>query len=326
MEVTRNKSSREVAEAFLTYLHSPDADCNAVQADDAPMPVGMDESCRYLVSLENDGIPNVPLIGEAHFRRCYRNIPFHVHPGCYEVTLCLRGNLEYECRGRRYRFQPGDIFAVGPDIPHRPISAPKGFRRYRLLFKMPARETRWLGFSAEEARWLINGIRAIDVRHFSDTGEVRSGFQRVMRIIREIPASTPERRIKLKVAVAQLLLSIVSLINRPLNAYCSNKIKFVVDEMRLHPERKYPVDEIAARLNMSVSTLLHRFKQVTGLPPHAFLTECRIEFAKACLQKSVPVEVVARRTGYISPKQFSAVFHRFTGMPPSRWRKGKKNN
>lgn len=319
MEAKRNRTSREVAEAFLTCLGSQAARKYADATGHALTPVALDENSRFLVSLEDDGIPCIPLIGEAHFRRRYRDVPLHMHPGCYEFTLCLRGNLEYECRGKKYRFHPGDVFAVGPDVPHRITAFPKGFRRYRMLLKMKAGDGRILGFPAEESKWIKESLRAKEVNHFSDTGEVRRGFQRVMSFIREMPENTPERRIKLKVSVAQLLLSIIAQANRPLHAQGCNKVETVVDEMRIHPERKYSVDEIAVRLNMNATSFLHKFKSATGLPPHAFLAECRIHKAKELLLNSVSVSATAHRCGFTSVKHFATVFRRFTGLPPSKW-------
>ena len=251
--IKSGKTSREVAEAYLVCFENAHRKVASSTIEDKLTPVALDESSRYLVSLEDVGIPCVPLIGESHFRRRYRNVRYHMHPGCYEFTLCLRGNIEYECRGKTYRFHPGDIFAVGPGIPHRTSSFPKGLRRYRMLFKMGTGDKQILGFSAEETRWIIRSIRAIGVGHFSDTGEVRRGFQRVMQIEREAHRSAPERRIKLKVAIAQLILSIISLANQPLQTYPGNKVKMVIEEMRSHPEREYSMDDILSRLRMSAS-------------------------------------------------------------------------
>ena len=134
-----------------------------------------------------------------------------------------------------------------------------------------------------------------------------------------VGCTTPERRIKLKVSVAQLLLSIIAQANRPLHAQGCNKVETVVDEMRIHPERKYSVDEIAVRLNMNATSFLHKFKSATGLPPHAFLAECRIHKAKELLLNAVSVSATAHRCGFTSVKHFATVFRRFTGQPPSKW-------
>ena len=315
----RRKSSHEVAEAYLVRLEDAHGAGSLSTPENILTPVALDESSRYLVSLEDDGIPCIPLIGESHFRRRYRNAQLHMHPGCYEFTLCLRGNIEYVCRGKTYRFHPGDIFAVGPGIPHRTSSFPKGLRRYRLLFKMETGSSGILGFSEEETKWMIRSIRSIGVRRFSDTGEVRRGFQRVMQIIGEMPPDSPERRIKLKVVIAELLLSIISLANQPLQIHPANKVDMVIEEMRSHPEREYSIDDILSRVHMSASSFSHKFKHATGLPPHAFLAECRMHRAKELLSNDVSVSATAHRCGFVSTKHFSTVFRNFTGMAPSKW-------
>lgn len=317
---TAGRSTRDIAAAFIVYLEERKQD-QVSAAENMLTPVGADENSRYLVSLEDDGISCIPLIGEAHFRRRYRNAPLHMHPGCYEFTLCMRGHMEYECRGKKYRFYPGDIFAVGPDVPHRTLSFPKGLRRYRVLFRLPSNHERILCLPKDETEWLMNEFRSKEVWHCSDVGDsVRSGFQAILGIIRNIPQGTPERRMKLRISVVQLLLSIISAAKAPVQIHSANSLMMLADEMRSHPEREYSIDDIVSRLHMSSSSFLHKFKRATGLPPHTFLVECRMQKAKELLSNDVSVAATAHRCGFVSVKHFSTVFRHFTGVSPSRWK------
>ncbi len=284
--------------------------------------VSEDESCRFLAY---DGFSCIPLIGEARFSRRYRDVPLHIHKGMTEITLCLRGNIQYECRGREYSFLPGDIFAVGPGIPHRPTSFPKGFHRYRILFRPPKRGERLLGFSWDDTQFLSQRLETIGVGHFYDaTGDVRCGFQRTLRLLRQpVPADDTEKRemaFRLKVYIADLLLAILRSAQGSVRVPPAVAVKRISEEMRDSPESEYALDVLAERLGMSVSTFMNHFKHITGLPPHTFLTECRIERAKEYIRKNMPVETAAHRVGYASPKQFATVFLRITGMPPSKWK------
>ena len=55
----------------------------------------MDTPERRVVSLEPDGIWCLPVLGYDCYRKQWAQPPFHVHEECLEVTLCLRGELEF---------------------------------------------------------------------------------------------------------------------------------------------------------------------------------------------------------------------------------------
>ena len=303
----------------------PAASDAAHRSDGAALPsVRDDRSCRRLLALDKEGIRCVPLLGEARFQRRYRDIAFHVHEGCIEVTLCLRGNLEYECGGKTYRFRPGDVFVAGLDVPHRPKSYPKGLHRYRLLFRPPCGRASVLGLPKRESAWLVERLLALGTCQFTDNGKVRAGFQRALSAYDDRTGEPDGRRLRLRVAVADLLLATVEASCERERVLPANRVRRLIEEMRRNPEGAYGVDDLSARLQMSASSLQHRFRRLTGLPPHAFLTECRMEAAKRMLSERKPVEVVAHRLGYASPKHFSGLFRRFVGCAPSKWMPAKR--
>jgi AraC-like DNA-binding protein len=65
--------------------------------------------------------------------------------------------------------------------------------------------------------------------------------------------------------------------------------------------------------------MLIRFKRLTGLPPHAFLLERRIDCAKEMLASGMSVVSVAHRLGFSSSQHFSGQFKAITGMSPTGW-------
>jgi AraC-like DNA-binding protein len=63
------------------------------------------------------------------------------------------------------------------------------------------------------------------------------------------------------------------------------------------------------------------FKRCYGRTPHKYLTERRMEAAKALLAANTPVAETCHRVGFDSPNTFSATFKKYTGVSPSTWRK-----
>ena len=81
------------------------------------------------------------------------------------------------------------------------------------------------------------------------------------------------------------------------------------------------VRELASQVHMSPFHFARRFKQAVGTPPHAYITQVRIERAKRLLAgTNLPLIEVATRVGYRTQAHFTGVFHRYAGTTPRAFR------
>jgi len=78
---------------------------------------------------------------------------------------------------------------------------------------------------------------------------------------------------------------------------------------------------VSQALAMSPWHFAHAFRQSTGLPPHQFVLERRIEQAKSLLRETdLPITEIAHRIGCASHSHFSVLFRRTTGQTPRDYR------
>lgn len=85
------------------------------------------------------------------------------------------------------------------------------------------------------------------------------------------------------------------------------------------------VRELALHVHMSPFHFARRFKQAVGTPPHAYITQERMERAKRLLARSnLPLIEVATRVGYRTQAHFTGVFHRYVGTTPRSYRVGAR--
>jgi len=78
---------------------------------------------------------------------------------------------------------------------------------------------------------------------------------------------------------------------------------------------------VAQALAMSPWHFAHAFRQTTGLPPHRFVLERRIERAKSLLRETdLSITEIAHRIGCASHSHFSVLFRRKTGQTPRDYR------
>lgn len=282
----------------------------------------MDTPERRVVSLEPDGILCMPVLGYDCYRKQWAQPPMHVHEECLEVTLCLRGDLEFETKSRIYPFKPGSMFVTGPKDVHRLRSYPKGMSKLWFLFRIPDKDFPLLNLPCDEARTLLRDLMQLPNRLFAGSDEVRRLFKKLFREYDTLPHGTPGRSLRLRSTVLALLLSVIEAAKVPSRDRVEVRLRNLVDEMREHPEHDYPIDKTAERLGLSPSSLLVRFKRLTGSPPHAFLLSQRIAKAKEMLSSAVPVAVVAHRLGFSSSQHFSNHFKAATGASPTKWVQG----
>ena len=85
--------------------------------------------------------------------------------------------------------------------------------------------------------------------------------------------------------------------------------------------RALPLAELSAEAHMSQYHFARLFKESTGLPPHRFVVQRRIERARALLLDGhLSIDAIARAVGFRTRSHFSMVFHRHTGSPPTVYR------
>jgi AraC-like DNA-binding protein len=77
---------------------------------------------------------------------------------------------------------------------------------------------------------------------------------------------------------------------------------------------------LAAGVGMSPSRLIRVFTALFGTTPHQFRTQARLDRARERLSGGASVTDVCMEAGFTSLGSFSALFTRWTGTSPSRYR------
>ena len=83
-----------------------------------------------------------------------------------------------------------------------------------------------------------------------------------------------------------------------------------------------PLADIAFACGLSVSQFTRAFKQTTGVAPHRWLIQYRVEIAKQHLaDRSMRLTDVALACGFADQSHLTRVFAAHTGLTPAAWRR-----
>jgi len=96
----------------------------------------------------------------------------------------------------------------------------------------------------------------------------------------------------------------------------------VIERLRSDSDADVSLDALASDAGLSRFHFCRAFKESTGLSPHAWLRQYRLEQAMNMLRNTdVSIVAVAAELGYASQTAFAAAFRRLTGETPSEWRR-----
>lgn len=86
-----------------------------------------------------------------------------------------------------------------------------------------------------------------------------------------------------------------------------------------HFRERLSVEQLAAEVGMSPSSLHEHFRAVTAMTPLQFQKQLRLQDARSLmLAQDIDVATAAFRVGYESPTQFSREYRRYFGESPAR--------
>lgn len=232
------------------------------------------------------------------FVRYDHDFPRHAHD-FFTLGVFLRGNGELYCRGARWPAGDGTVLAVPPDEAHEAVPSRGGWT-YDVMY--PSREL---------ARLVSDDMETVDSPRFErpvfDDPDLAREILGVHRLLRSTDSLAAEER----------LLSVLRrLIERHATPHASSHPRaiYAVARAREVLTDRYaehiPLAQLAAACAVSPFHLIRVFRDVVGMPPHAFQTQVRANRARDMLRRGEPSSRVAHECGFADQSHFTRTFKR----------------
>jgi AraC-like DNA-binding protein len=112
-------------------------------------------------------------------------------------------------------------------------------------------------------------------------------------------------------------------ISRDPGALSDRELKQVVEYMHARIGDDLDLARLAALVNLSKYHFLRMFAKATGVTPHRYLVDLRLQHGADLLRtnRAMSVKQIAMTCGYRSPSQFAASFRRRYGLLPTQYRR-----
>jgi AraC family transcriptional regulator len=102
------------------------------------------------------------------------------------------------------------------------------------------------------------------------------------------------------------------------------KVRRVEEFVRENLDRDLSLAELAEAANLSQFHFARAFRRTTGITPHEFLMQKRIELAKDLLANSnLPIVEISNRSGFKNQSHFTNLFRKLNRLTPKHWREIK---
>ncbi|MEU8470173.1 AraC family transcriptional regulator [Streptomyces sp. NPDC029006] len=115
-------------------------------------------------------------------------------------------------------------------------------------------------------------------------------------------------------------------VSEPRGPLTVTQLKTIHEYIHAHLAARITLEDLALQVSLSRYHFLRLFKQTTGMTPHQYLTQQRMEAAKHWLRtRKHPVGRIGQMCGYATAAHFSRAFRKYVGVSPSDYRGSFEN-
>jgi AraC-like DNA-binding protein len=232
----------------------------------------------------------------------------------YTIPVIVAGAEGYRYRGSDYVAEAGGVPIINPGELHTGSKAVDAGWRYRVIYAPVdfiqdlARE---LSGKPQALPWFAPGVIRDD--------DLATRLARAHCLL-ESDSDPLAAEAAMLDALSTLLVRYAQTQPEP-SRIATDDARVAIMQERLTDNLLGPVTlaEVAQAAGLSPFHAARLFTQTTGLPPHAWRNQVRLQRSLAPLRAGVSVTNVAAASGFTDQSHFTRHFRRMFGVPPGRW-------
>ncbi len=230
----------------------------------------------------------------------------------YLIHYISSGRGTYTYGGRTHSLQSGDLFLVRPDM--------------EVSYKADGSDPwtyYWVGFAGTDAGAILEATDLSGKTNVLRGIRFGEEIKKKLRDISDAFGNTFESTVRMTGELYLLLSLMVSGASTaaPVVMDDAEHVRRAIDYIDSHYSYPISVEDIAAYVGVSRSTLFRQFRRCLSTSPKEYLDQYRIRRAAYLLRHtSLTVNSVSTSVGYDNGLYFSKVFKKAMGTSPSKYR------
>ncbi len=235
----------------------------------------------------------------------------HMHAS-FSIGAVDKGEVEYTVGNHVKNLRPGSLALINPEILHSCNTLTAAGRSYFMLYL----DMEWCR-TLQKSLWDINIFVEVTTTRLDD--EIL--YQRYCTTMHSLLSEDVHIQEK-----EELLVDLVSTIfirscsPQSLRKSKPEGIDHLKAVLKNDLTRDFTLESLATSLGANPYTLLRGFKNETGITPHAYRMNCRIEKAKELLRQGRDIAETALECGFFDQSHLHRHFKAMTTVTPQEYR------
>lgn len=252
-----------------------------------------------------------------HGKYTRERFPSHAHPTPM-IGVVYAGAMQFLSKGEQAMGYTGRLMLVNPDVIHsEAVAHHDGWHGWGYYLS----DTLWRSLSDE-----LDSIDRLVVFN-QRIAEDPALSQQLHALAYQLhPDTPPHDQLTSETEVYTTLLTVLQRYGdsaSPVRYYAQEPqaVERIREYLHAHYDEPVTLADLAGLVYLSPYHMVRVFRQSVGTPPHAYLTQLRVQRAAALLRQGFTAAYAAAAVGFADQSHLTRHFKAIVGIPPGKYRK-----